>query len=282
MNVVTLDRLVEHFDVFIIDQFGVLVSGDGAYPHATQTLRWLKSTGKSIYILTNSGKLAIHSIERLRKLGFEPSDYTALVSSGEVAHKHLLSQFGKNPADLKIWYLTDSYASSPLQDIAVKYVDRPEHADLIIIGALDNEPLSIDRYTDLLKEAAHKRIPCLCTNPDFENLTASGIYPASGQVAKLYESLGGPVQMIGKPYSRIYQYVLDLVPQINKERIVCIGDSLHHDILGARNAGLKSVLVGTGVHCQLDQKERIELCVKTDIYPDFYIPRLAYSQKNGP
>lgn len=276
MKAITLDKLAEQFDVFIVDQFGVLVSGDGAYPDAADAVHWLRSLEKSIFILTNSGKLATHSIERLRNLGITPGDYTTLISSGEVARSQLLNQFGSNPVDLKVWYMTDSFASSPLQDIAVNYVERPEDADLIIIGALEKNPLSTDQYTALLKPAAKRRVQCLCTNPDFEKLTPSGIRSSSGKVASLYEALGGPTQMIGKPFPMIYRHILSLVPDTNKERIVCVGDSLHHDILGANNAGLQSVLVGTGIHSSLSQEERKDLCVKMEIHPDFYMPAFAY------
>jgi ribonucleotide monophosphatase NagD (HAD superfamily) len=59
--------------------------------------------------------------------------------------------------------------------------------------------------------------------------------------------MGGRVTWIGKPYPEIYDHALKLVGVEDKRRVVCIGDSVEHDIVGARSAGLDCVLVRTGI-----------------------------------
>ena len=59
--------------------------------------------------------------------------------------------------------------------------------------------------------------------------------------------MGGVVHLYGKPHLPIYRAMeaaLDCAP----ERLLMVGDSLHHDIHGATGAGWDSVLIQAGVH----------------------------------
>jgi ribonucleotide monophosphatase NagD (HAD superfamily) len=54
---------------------------------------------------------------------------------------------------------------------------------------------------------------------------------------------------VGKPYPYIYEEALRRCAPAG--RVLAVGDSLHHDILGAAAAGLDSLfVVETGVHAQ--------------------------------
>ena len=75
-------------------------------------------------------------------------------------------------------------------------------------------------------------------------------------VASLIKEIGGDVQVtyIGKPYAPIYEYAekhfAEMLPgcrKIEMSRIAMIGDSLVSDVRGAKNAGMLSFLVLTGV-----------------------------------
>ena len=55
----------------------------------------------------------------------------------------------------------------------------------------------------------------------------------------------------GKPSKEIYLGKLQKFDQIDISRIVAVGDSLDHDILGASNFGVDSVLITSGIHKDL-------------------------------
>ena len=76
-------------------------------------------------------------------------------------------------------------------------------------------------------------------------LSPSGLLPAPGAIAALYESMGGQVTWIGKPYPEIYRHAARLIG--NPSRILCIGDSAEHDVAGGRAAGFSTLLVLQGV-----------------------------------
>jgi ribonucleotide monophosphatase NagD (HAD superfamily) len=62
-----------------------------------------------------------------------------------------------------------------------------------------------------------------------------------------YEALGGRVFYHGKPYTAIYKACLAAVG-CKRENVLMVGDSVDHDVLGARRAGLASALIPGGVH----------------------------------
>ncbi|MDR1413432.1 MAG: HAD hydrolase-like protein [Puniceicoccales bacterium] len=131
---------------------------------------------------------------------------------------------------------------------------------------------SIEPYIPKLKIFLAKKKLLVLANPDkfavchvLETPESAKYVPKlvakQGLVAEAYESLGGKVLAMGKPFPQIYHHALEKlaaarrnsVEQICKSRIAMIGDTLETDILGARNASenmgckIDSILVLTGI-----------------------------------
>jgi ribonucleotide monophosphatase NagD (HAD superfamily) len=107
-------------------------------------------------------------------------------------------------------------------------------------------------------------------------LTPVGQKPGAGQIAQLYEALGGPVEWIGTPYPAIYTEARRRFAGIPDDRILCIGDSPDHDIVGARRAGLPCALVRTGLLADLDDAARLARCRAAGAIADFVIDRFQF------
>ena len=69
-----------------------------------------------------------------------------------------------------------------------------------------------------------------------------------GTIADLYDHMGGKVVIMGKPSKEIYLKSCKQFDQIDKSKILAVGDSLDHDILGASNFGIDSILISNGIH----------------------------------
>ena len=124
--------------------------------------------------------------------------------------------------------------------------------------------------------AARRGVPCYCTNPDRHKLAKSGgIAPGAGSIALAYEELGGPVRWFGKPYPAVYRQARALLKTVPAERIVCIGDSLEHDIAGAAGAGLSSCLVRTGILADTADSGLASIADSYDVRPDFLMERFG-------
>ena len=65
-----LHEVVDRYDGFVIDQWGVLHNGVAAYPGAIECLQRLRALDKTVVILSNSGKRAAPQHSQARCYGF--------------------------------------------------------------------------------------------------------------------------------------------------------------------------------------------------------------------
>ena len=75
----SLSAAAQHYDSFLIDQWGVLHDGRKPYPGAVQCLDRLIGSGKQVILISNSGKRAFENEIRLNKIGFPAESYTCLL-----------------------------------------------------------------------------------------------------------------------------------------------------------------------------------------------------------
>lgn len=235
---IPIEGLVEiagRYDGMLIDQFGVLHDGSKLYPGSLEVLAELHTLAIPVAVMTNSGKRAGANVTRLTQMGIPRDHFVDAVSSGEVAYDLLRSSPAKRA--FIIGKEGDDYGFDHFELVA-----RPEDADVLLILGSNAPKTSLADYGRLLRGVT---VPAICCNPDKLMLTSSGLQPAPGAIAALYESQGGKVRWIGKPYRDIYDYALRLIGK--PQRVLCIGDSAEHDVGGGRGAGLATLLVKTGV-----------------------------------
>lgn len=77
--------LTDDHDVFLLDMWGVMHNGSQPYKGVLETVKKLKEAGKEMIILSNSSKRTDNSVKMLRKLGFDPTNFCQIITSGEVS-----------------------------------------------------------------------------------------------------------------------------------------------------------------------------------------------------
>lgn len=116
--------------------------------------------------------------------------------------------------------------------------------------------------TRSLQIASSTQTPMLVTNPDF--VRPDGFdSPMPGKLGLSYEMILASgycakrrVFYIGKPHAIVYHEALRLLTEsdggveMDKSRICAVGDSLLHDIQGAKRAGIDSIFISDGIHAQ--------------------------------
>lgn len=265
-----LGEIADRFDAFLIDQFGVLRDGSGPYPHAPAALSQLHELKKKIVILSNSGKRSSENAIRMARLGFDLTCWDWFLTSGETAWRMMAAEAPEERRKACLLISRDG-DTSPLQGLAYDRCGSGEEADIVLIAASEGDRHDLSHYETLLAPAARRGIRCLCTNPDKVMLTPSGPAFGAGRIAELYEDLGGTVTWIGKPFPAIYDQARAFLAAIAPGRICAIGDSVEHDIAGARAAGLATVLVRTGIHADLTDAERHDLYRHHHAEPDYIL-----------
>ncbi|MGY4625407.1 HAD superfamily hydrolase (TIGR01459 family) [Bradyrhizobium sp. USDA 4486] len=123
-----------------------------------------------------------------------------------------------------------------------------QKSDFILLGGLDDAVAEPEHWRDGLISAAARRLPMLCANPDLTMFSAERLIPAPGALAKFYETLGSRVIYVGKPHAPLFDAVLERLGYPDPRRVLMVGDSLDHDIAGARGAGMLTLLLTSGVH----------------------------------
>lgn len=267
-----VSALAERFDLFLLDQFGVLHDGSEPYPGVPDCLSELRRAGKRVVILSNSGKRSRENERRLHTLGFDTGLWDLFLSSGEVAWSALAS----GGASQKCFLISRDNDRSAIDGLPLQLVEDPAEAGIILLAASEGDRFELDHYNRLLTKAARTGVPCLCTNPDKVMLTPAGPRFGAGRIAELYEALGGAVTYIGKPFPAIYQAALVASGDAVKSSVICIGDSVEHDIAGAASAGLASALVRTGIHAGATQDLLKAEYDRHKVRPDFILPGLIW------
>ncbi len=241
----TLAVVASDVDAFVFDQWGVLHDGSTPYPYAVEALRALKGLGKRMAVLSNSGKRSEPNARRIANMGFDPSLFECVMTSGEALWRDIKSKrltvsslypITRAPGDAEVW-----------ADGLDTVFDGVGEAEAVLLMGLpdDADPAVFDHA---LSMALDRDLPVLCSNPDRASPRADGAQVISpGALAHDYASKGGTVQFYGKPYLPVFKAV-EIALSLAPDRILMVGDSLEHDIAGASNAGWKTAFVRGGLH----------------------------------
>ena len=281
-SLTNLEALTDKFDAFLIDQFGVLLSGEGIYPCAPIALKRLSEMGKRIILISNSGRRSEPNNVRLVTSGFVRDSFEMVLSSGEVAYGYLEQRIGNSiPAGAKVLVISLDDDASSIVDLSLSVTQDPDEAELIIMVSCRRGDIPLEAYRDILERPAKRGVLCLCTNPDMIKLTSKGTTFSTGRIAKLYEEAGGKVEWAGKPYPLIYEKAYEILGKPDPTKILCIGDSPAHDIKGGQAAGFATALVRTGIHAEMSDAKIAVECSELGAVPDYIIPDFSYSLQRG-
>ncbi|MBZ9962096.1 MULTISPECIES: TIGR01459 family HAD-type hydrolase [unclassified Mesorhizobium] len=268
--------LAERYQVFLVDQFGVLHDGSAPYPGAVAALAALKRAGKTVVLVSNSGRRAKPNEDRLLRLGFEAGSWDHFVSSGEVAWRsfHEMAATGALRPGTNCLLISRDNDRTAIEGLPFVLTGAGDTANLVLIAASEGDRYDLDHYRRLLAPAAARKVPCFCTNPDKIMLTAVGPRFGAGEIADLYESLGGSVTRIGKPGPAIFDAALALAGEPDRASVVCVGDSVEHDIAGGNGSGIATALVLSGILA--DTSDLVAVFDEEQAWPDYVTESFSF------
>lgn len=245
-----VSALVARYDGYIVDQWGVLHDGARPYPGARECLEKLREAGKHVVVLSNSGKREAANVRLMEDMGFPARLFDRLVSAGEDAREALVARTHPFHAKLgrRCYAFTREGDRAILEGIGLDFVATVGEADFLAAIGIDSPRRSLGDYEAELREAQARGLPMLCANPDISRFHSGRLVDATGVLARRYEELGGEVFRHGKPWPAIYGSCLAALGHCAADRVIAVGDSIEHDILGAARAGLASAFVVGGIH----------------------------------
>lgn len=244
----SLEEVSSHYDLFLIDLWGVVHNGIKPFSDVIPCLSQLKSKGKIVIFLTNGPRRAHVIQERLEEMGIPQNTYNFIFSSGEDVFQSFTQTKKYSSLGSKGYYLGPSKDYPFFQDLQVKETSSPQEADFILCTGPSLSDTNVTQDIALLETLLPKNIPLVCANPDrIVHLGNKSLFCA-GELGHWYEKKGGTVFYHGKPYPSIYENALKQASFFEKTKILAIGDSLSTDIRGAHNAEIDSLLITSGIH----------------------------------
>ena len=261
---------LDRYDAIILDQYGVLHNGEALLDGVAAALERLQD-GHKLVVLSNTSKRRAQLIAELPGRGFRSEWLHDAICSGECCWEALRDG---SYASAVVLGWSDRDSSEYLAGTGVALADGSP--DVIVAYGPDTIDMADRELTDfritgdigpycaLLEDAVARNVPMLCANPDQKTIDVDGKTPLymPGTMADAYRAMGGEVVLYGKPGVSHFAAALRAAGVDDAGRALMVGDSLHHDILGAAAAGLDSLfVVETGVHAQ-DLAEVSEASVK--------------------
>ncbi len=242
--------LAERFDGLIVDQWGVLHDGARPYAGARECLERLREAGKHVVVLSNSGRREDANVRLMEEMGFSARLFDRMVSAGEDAREAIVARASPFHARLgtRCYALTRAGDRSILEGIGLAFVASVEEAEFLAAIGIDSPRRALADYETELRTARARNLPMVCANPDIARFSEGRLVDATGVLARRYEALGGEVFYHGKPWPAIYGSCIAALGHCAPGRVVAVGDSIEHDILGASRAGLPSAFIVGGIH----------------------------------
>ena len=233
-----LKSIINRYDLFFIDLWGVVHNGIELYENSINVLDNLAAANKHFILLTNAPRPNETVINFLKKMGLKKY-FENVFTSGEAAHKYLISHLGKK----NFFHIGPPRDFDLFKNIEKNNVLNIEDADYFLCtGLFEDQENDLDYYKKLLSNHTSKKM--ICTNPDLIVDRGEEREYCAGSVAKSFEEIKGEVIYFGKPHPPVY----NLSTNIINKKVLCIGDNLNTDIKGANIQNFDSLLITNGIH----------------------------------
>ena len=233
-----LKNIINNYDHFIIDLWGVVHNGIRPYEGAIKTIEELHKNNKNYYFLSNAPR-PVNDVRRflVEKMKIDQKFLMNILTSGEAAINSI-KKFKYGKFFFHLGPKRDSKIYQGLENFKTKL----ENCDYILCtGLYDNEMNNLEFYEKLLENSIDKKM--ICTNPDLIVDRGNVQEYCAGTIAKLFEKIGGKVVYFGKPHKEIYNSILK-----QEDKALIIGDNLRTDIKGANLIKQDSLFIIDGIH----------------------------------
>jgi NagD protein len=220
------------------DMDGVLVHEGLMIPGADAFIRRLREAGRPFLVLTNNSTYTPRDLQfRLRTSGIDLPE-EAIWTSALATATFLDDQRPHGSA----YVVGEVGLTTALHEIG--YVLTDAEPDYVVLG--ETRTYSFEAVTTairLIMDGAR----FVATNPDPTGPSANGVLPATGAVAALVtRATGVEPYYVGKPNPLMMRAALNRL-QAHSETTTVVGDRMDTDIVAGLEAGMRTVLVLTGI-----------------------------------
>ena len=217
---------------------GVLVHEGQLIPGADEFIGRLQETGTPFLVLTNNSIYTPGDLQfRLHNTGIE-LPVESIWTSALATAAFLADQRPRGSA----YVIGESGLTTALHDVG--YVLTDTDPDYVVLGETRTYSFSaVTRAIRLILGGAR----FVATNPDPVGPSAEGVLPATGAVAAMIsKATGVEPYYVGKPNPLMMRAALNQLGA-HSESTVMVGDRMDTDVLAGVEAGMRTVLVLSGI-----------------------------------
>ena len=223
---------------YLMDMDGVLVHEEHLVPGADELISELTTNKNPFLVLTNNSIYTPRDLRaRLSRTGLDVPE-TSIWTSALATAKFLNSQRPNGSA----FVIGEAGLTTALHEVGYVLTDRDP--DYVVLGETRTYSFTAITTAIRLIEGGARFI---ATNPDATGPSLQGPLPATGSVAALIErATGHAPYFVGKPNPLMMRSALNSVGA-HSENALMIGDRMDTDIRSGLEAGLRTILVLTGI-----------------------------------
>lgn len=244
----SVSEINEQYAAWFCDIWGVMHNGVNAFVEASQACERFIQKGGAVILISNAPRPAYSVEEQFEYLGVPKTAYNSIVTSGDVT-RALIRKYAHMP----LFHLGPERDQPVLDGIDVQLVGQNQAEVILCTGLFDDDQETPDDYRTMLTIFAERDVPFICANPDLKVERGDRLLYCAGALAQMYQEMGGQVLYAGKPYAPIYEEAQVRLQKLTnqsipKSRILCIGDGLYTDMLGAEREGFDALFIASGLH----------------------------------
>jgi NagD protein len=228
---------------WLTDMDGVLVRESHAIPGAADFIAALQASGTPFLVLTNNSIYTRRDLAARLRLGGLDIPEDRIWTSADATARFLDDQRPHGSA----FVIGEAGLTTALHDIGYTQTDRDP--DYVVLG--ETRTYSFERITTAIR-LIERGARFIATNPDPTGPSPEGSLPATGSVAALItQATGAQPYFVGKPNPLMMRTALNNVGA-HSESAAMIGDRMDTDVLSGLEAGMRTILVLTGVATRAD------------------------------
>ena len=223
---------------YLTDMDGVLHREGDLIPGADAFIRTLRDEAIEFMVLTNNSIQTPRDLSaKLQRLGLDIPEERIWTSATATA-RFLSQQAGEASA----YVIGEAGLTTALHEIGWILTDADP--DFVVLG--ETRTYSLEAVTtacNLIMNGSR----FIATNPDLTGPGPSGVIPATGAVAAMITAVTGmEPYYVGKPNPVMMRTALNNIGA-HSEHTVMIGDRMDTDVKAGLEAGMRTILVRTGI-----------------------------------
>jgi HAD superfamily hydrolase (TIGR01459 family) len=249
--IANLSKISGDYAAVFCDLWGCLHNGVTAFPAAVAALQSYRATGGRVILLTNAPRPKADVMAQLVRMKVPADAWDEIVTSGQAAQYGMLAgmvgtRVHHIGAEKDMGFFRDFDADMPKTQIDLVPLDQAQ--GIICTGLVDDITQTPADYRATLLMAKTLGLPMLCANPDVTVHVGGQLQYCAGALAAEYQAMGGKALYFGKPHPPIYDLARQKLAAMGVDgAVLCIGDGINTDILGASGEALDSLYITSGI-----------------------------------